>query len=200
MVQTRNHPDTRSGANDPIATQLAAIAAKLKTMESLKEDISDLKRQAATKQRFGGGDSRYDEEVESSHSNHNRQPFHKIKFLIFSGGDPRGTFKVLEAKEENGEQQEIETSSLDIDSDETARISLHAMLGKPHPTTMKVHGKLNSTKSRFGVGDTMVSHFEYGPSKLEGLVHDFYNRRDTIQTARSALWPSKVIEFSTFSH
>nr|GFB20531.1 hypothetical protein [Tanacetum cinerariifolium]GFB20535.1 hypothetical protein [Tanacetum cinerariifolium] len=28
------------------------------------------------------------------------------------------TFKVLEAEEENGEQQEIETSSLDIEPDE----------------------------------------------------------------------------------
>ncbi|GKA56430.1 ty3-gypsy retrotransposon protein [Tanacetum coccineum] len=88
MVQTRNNPDNSSGANDPIATQLAAIAAKLEAMESLKEDIADLKRQAATKQRSGGG-SRY-EEVESSYSNHNSRPFHKIEFPVFSGGDPRG--------------------------------------------------------------------------------------------------------------
>nr|GEX57582.1 retrotransposon Gag domain, retroviral aspartyl protease [Tanacetum cinerariifolium] len=52
MVQTQNNPDN-SGANDPIATQLAAIAAKLEAMESLKEDIADLKRQAATKQSDG---------------------------------------------------------------------------------------------------------------------------------------------------
>nr|GEZ23836.1 retrotransposon Gag domain, retroviral aspartyl protease [Tanacetum cinerariifolium] len=58
MVQTRNNPDTGSGANDPIATQLAAIAAKLEAMESLKEDIADLKRQAATKQRSGDGGTR----------------------------------------------------------------------------------------------------------------------------------------------
>nr|GEU36771.1 peroxidase 64 [Tanacetum cinerariifolium] len=57
-----------------------------------------------------------------------------------------GTFKVLEAEEENEEQQEIETSSLDIDPDEIAGINLHVILGKPHPTTMKVHGKLNFTK------------------------------------------------------
>ncbi|GJT57819.1 retrotransposon gag domain, retroviral aspartyl protease [Tanacetum coccineum] len=336
MVQTRNNPDTGSGANDPIDTQLAAIATKLEAMESLKEDIADLKRQAANKQRSGGSGSRY-EEVESSHSNHNRRPFHKIEFPVFSEKvdvaamhlegdaldlyswmsaeheiiyweelinvlqkhfgppefqnpdeylcsikqtgyvheyrqefaqrstrisnwpdhcllgvflnglkdelkadvriykprtvykamslalefeskinhcrpekkttwnsqlkpdskpftagsyspvlvnqpkpDPKsnlritdaekqncflkgecfrcgdkyglghrcktGTFKVLEAEEENGEQREIETSSLDIDPDETAGISLHAILGKPHPTTMKIQGKLNSTE------------------------------------------------------
>ncbi|GJZ31486.1 hypothetical protein Tco_0576533, partial [Tanacetum coccineum] len=89
MVQTRNNPDTGSGANDPIAIQLAAIAAKLEAIESLKEDIAHLKRQAANKQRSGGSGSRY-EEVESSHSNHNRRPFHKIEFPVFSGGDPRG--------------------------------------------------------------------------------------------------------------
>nr|GEZ64655.1 Ty3/gypsy retrotransposon protein [Tanacetum cinerariifolium] len=87
MVQTRNNPDSRSGANDPIATQLAAIAAKLEAMESLKEDI---------------------------------------------------------ASPSSDQAKEIETSSLDTDPDETAGISLHAVLGKPHPTTMKVHGKLNS--------------------------------------------------------
>ncbi|GJR04101.1 retrotransposon gag domain, retroviral aspartyl protease [Tanacetum coccineum] len=81
--------EDKSGANDPIATQLATIAAKLEAMESLKEDIADLKRQAANKQRSGGSGSRY-EEVESSHSNHNRRPFHKIEFPVFSGGDPRG--------------------------------------------------------------------------------------------------------------
>ncbi|GJS88217.1 retrotransposon gag domain, retroviral aspartyl protease [Tanacetum coccineum] len=51
-----------------------------------------------------------------------------------------------EVEEENGEQWEIETSSLDIDPDETAGISLHTILGKPHPTTMKIQGKLNSTE------------------------------------------------------
>nr|GFC27062.1 hypothetical protein [Tanacetum cinerariifolium] len=66
MVQTRNNPDNSSGANDPIAAQLAAIAAKLEAMESLKEDKANLKRQAATKQRSGGGGNRY-EEVESSY-------------------------------------------------------------------------------------------------------------------------------------
>nr|GEX54123.1 retrotransposon-related protein [Tanacetum cinerariifolium] len=151
MVQTQNNPDTSSGANDHIATQLVVIAAKLDAMESLKEDITDLKCQAATKQRSSGGGIRY-EEVESTHSNHNRQPFHKIKFSLFSGGDPRGhrcktrTFKVLEAEEENGEQLEIETNNLDIYPDETTGISLHAILGKPHPTTINVHGKLNSTE------------------------------------------------------
>nr|GEU36772.1 putative ribonuclease H-like domain-containing protein [Tanacetum cinerariifolium] len=89
MVQTRSNPDTGSGANDTIATQLAVIAAKLEATEFLKEDIADLKHQAATKQRSGGGCSRY-EEVESSHSNHNRRPFHKIEFPVFSGGDLRG--------------------------------------------------------------------------------------------------------------
>jgi hypothetical protein len=41
-----------------------------------------LKRQAPTKERPDGG--------ESSHSYHNRRPFHKIEFPVFSGGDRRG--------------------------------------------------------------------------------------------------------------
>ncbi|GKB85833.1 retrotransposable element Tf2 [Tanacetum coccineum] len=141
MLQTRNNPDTGSGANDPIATRLAAIAAKLEAMESLKEDIADLKRQAVNKKRSGGSGSIY-EEVESSHSNHNRRLFHKIKFPVFSGGDPRGwrlkAEKYFRFYNTLDEEREIKTSRLDIDPDETAGISLHAILRKPHPTTMKI--------------------------------------------------------------
>ncbi|GJY60943.1 retrotransposon gag domain, retroviral aspartyl protease [Tanacetum coccineum] len=221
--------DNSSGANDPIATQLAAIAAKLEAMESLKEDIADLKRQAVTKQTSGGGGSRY-EEVESSYSNHNRRPFHKIEFPVFSGGDPRdwilktekyfrfyntldeekvdvkhfgppefqnldeylcsikqtgsvheyrqefarrsarisnwpdhwecfrcgdkygpgyqcktGTFKLLEA---DGVEEPTDTQEVNLDENlsEVAKISLHAIFGKSQPTTMKVHGTLNSNE------------------------------------------------------
>ncbi|GKF86391.1 hypothetical protein Tco_0254218, partial [Tanacetum coccineum] len=41
MVQTQNSDN--NNPPDPIATQLAAIAAKLKAIETMKEDIAALK-------------------------------------------------------------------------------------------------------------------------------------------------------------
>lgn len=57
-----------------------------------------------------------------------------------------GTFKTFEAEEGDDEQPPHETiNSNDVEED-TAEISLHAILGKSHPTTMKIQGTLNSTE------------------------------------------------------
>ncbi|GKD94272.1 hypothetical protein Tco_1374109, partial [Tanacetum coccineum] len=57
-----------------------------------------------------------------------------------------GTFKVLEANEDVEESLTTDPTDLKSDREETTEISLHAILGKPHLTTMKVHGILHSTK------------------------------------------------------
>ncbi|GJY02845.1 retrotransposon gag domain, retroviral aspartyl protease [Tanacetum coccineum] len=54
--------------------------------------------------------------------------------------------KVLEANEDVEESFTTDLTNLDSDREETAEISLHAILGKSHPTTMKVHGMLHSTE------------------------------------------------------
>nr|GEX69751.1 retrotransposon Gag domain, retroviral aspartyl protease [Tanacetum cinerariifolium] len=59
------------------------------TLLELGHFISSHSIKLSAKQRSGGGGNRY-EEVELSYSNHNRRPFHKIEFPVFSGGDPRG--------------------------------------------------------------------------------------------------------------
>nr|GEU52731.1 retrotransposon Gag domain, retroviral aspartyl protease [Tanacetum cinerariifolium] len=102
------------------AAKLAAIAAKLEDMESLNEDIADLKRQAETKQRCG---DKYG-------------PGHRCK---------TGTFKLLEADdvEEPTDTQEV---NLDENPSEVAKINLHAIFSKSQPTAMKVHGTLNSNE------------------------------------------------------
>ncbi|GJU95299.1 hypothetical protein Tco_1320055 [Tanacetum coccineum] len=53
-----------------------------------------------------------------------------------------GTLKVLEADEDVEEPLTTDLTDLESDREETAEISLHAILGKPHPTTMKVHDVL----------------------------------------------------------
>lgn len=57
-----------------------------------------------------------------------------------------GTFKVLEADEDVEESSTTDLTALDSDQVETAEISLHAILGKSQPTTMKIHGMLHSTE------------------------------------------------------
>ncbi|GJR51914.1 retrotransposon gag domain, retroviral aspartyl protease [Tanacetum coccineum] len=55
-----------------------------------------------------------------------------------------GTLKVLEADEDVEEPLTTDLTDLESDREETAEISLHAILGKPHPTTMKVHDVLEN--------------------------------------------------------
>ncbi|GJS25856.1 retrotransposon gag domain, retroviral aspartyl protease [Tanacetum coccineum] len=214
MVQTRNSDN--NNPPDPISTQLAAIAAKLEAIETMKEDIAALKEGDRSRSRG----SKNSEGESSWRGRQSYRPYNKIDFLIFSGGDPRGwllkaekyfryyqipdeekveiasmhlegdaldlyswlsngqfifweelvqaftknfgltefenpdecgdkygprhhcktgTFKVLEANEDVEESFTTDLTNLDSDKEETAEISLHAILGKPHPTTMKIN-------------------------------------------------------------
>ncbi|GJX48412.1 retrotransposon gag domain, retroviral aspartyl protease [Tanacetum coccineum] len=275
MVQTRNSDN--NNPPDPISTQLAAIAAKLEAIETMKEDIAALKEGDRSRSK---GSKNFDGES-SWRGRQSYRPYNKIDFPNFSGGDPRGwllkakklqefakrssrvsnwpdhcllgvflnglkdelksdvrihkprtvysamslalefeskltnhqpgknasctpilkpsesdskptnftptqtsqpkytfgtfeaekqnrflkgegfrcgdkyepghlcktgTLKVLEADEDVEEPLTTDLADLESDREETAKISLHAILGKPHPTTMKVHGMLHSTE------------------------------------------------------
>ncbi|GJU80923.1 retrotransposon gag domain, retroviral aspartyl protease [Tanacetum coccineum] len=164
MVQTWNSDN--NNPPDPIATQLAAIAAKLEAIETMKEDIPALKEGDRSRSK---GSKNFDGE-NSCRGRQSYRPYNKIDFPNFSGEDPHGwllkaekyfrcgdkygpghrcktgTFKVLEANEDVEESFTTDLTNLDSDREETAEISLHAILGKTHPTTMKVHGMLHSTE------------------------------------------------------
>nr|GFA18805.1 retrotransposon Gag domain, retroviral aspartyl protease [Tanacetum cinerariifolium] len=242
MVQTRNSEN--NNPPDPVATQLAAIAAKLEAIETMKEDIAALKEGDRSRSK---GSKNFDGES-SWRGRQSYRPSNKIDFPNFSGGDPRGwllkaekyfryyhipdeekveiasmhlewdaldlypwlsngqfifweelvqaftknfgpaefqnrdeflcsikqtgsvqeyrqefakrsslgcddkyepghlcktgTLKVLEANEDVEEPLTTDLTNLESDPEETAEISLHAILGKPHPTMMKVHDVL----------------------------------------------------------
>nr|GEZ12224.1 retrotransposon Gag domain, retroviral aspartyl protease [Tanacetum cinerariifolium] len=108
MVQTHNSEN--NNPPDPISTQLAIIATKLEAFETMKEDIAALK------------------EGERFRSSGNGEG-HRCK---------TGTLKVLEAEEDMEEPPVTQFFNPDSDQEETAEISLHAILAKPNPTTMKV--------------------------------------------------------------
>nr|GFC40061.1 hypothetical protein [Tanacetum cinerariifolium] len=96
----------------------AAIAAKLEAFETMNEDIVALKEGERSRSK--------------SRSSRNGEG-HRCK---------TGTLKVLEAEEDMEEPPVTQFFNPDFDQEEMAEISLHAILAKPHPTTMKVRDVL----------------------------------------------------------
>ncbi|KAF5757863.1 putative nucleotidyltransferase, Ribonuclease H [Helianthus annuus] len=86
MVVTRSDGSATGAQPDPIASQLAAIMAKLDSMET---DVAVLKTQNQTKGKSGGSYGKSDDGDSSWNQNRNR-PYNKIDFPTFSEGDPRG--------------------------------------------------------------------------------------------------------------
>nr|GEX39285.1 retrovirus-related Pol polyprotein from transposon 297 family [Tanacetum cinerariifolium] len=82
-------PATRNSTNqadlDPIAVQLAAIAARSESMKTLKEDVAALKSLVEIR-----GKSHNDNHEECSWRPKHHRPFTKIDFPAYVEGDPRG--------------------------------------------------------------------------------------------------------------
>nr|GEX91563.1 UBP1-associated protein 2A-like [Tanacetum cinerariifolium] len=187
MVQTWNSENNNSP--DLIATQLAAIAAKLEAIKTMKEDIAALKEgsRSSGSKNFKGEVLGWVEnsigpikkaEIASMHLEEDALDlyswlsdgqviFWKELVQVFTinfgptefqnpdeffcsikqtgCGDKyepghlckTGTLKVLEANEDVEEPLITYLTILESDPKETAEISLHAILEKPHPTTMK---------------------------------------------------------------
>nr|GEV33857.1 retrotransposon Gag domain, retroviral aspartyl protease [Tanacetum cinerariifolium] len=86
MVQTQNSEN--NNPPDPIATQLAAIAAKLEAIETMKEDITALK-EALKEDRSRSKRSKNFDGESSWRGRQSYRPYNKIDFPNFSGGDHR---------------------------------------------------------------------------------------------------------------
>nr|GFB30826.1 retrotransposon Gag domain, retroviral aspartyl protease [Tanacetum cinerariifolium] len=84
MVQTHNSEN--NNPPDLIATQLAAIAVKLKVFKTMKKDIAALNEGEQSRSRS----SRNNEGESSWRGRQPQRPYNKIDFPNFSGGDPRG--------------------------------------------------------------------------------------------------------------
>nr|GEV22882.1 retrotransposon Gag domain, retroviral aspartyl protease [Tanacetum cinerariifolium] len=114
MVQTRNSEN--NNPPDPIATQLVAIAAKLETIETMKEDIAALKE--GDRSRSKGGKN-FDGES-SWRGRQSYRPYNKIDFSNFGGGDPRGW--LLEAEKyfryyQIPDEEKVEVASMHLEGD-----------------------------------------------------------------------------------
>ncbi|GJR70325.1 hypothetical protein Tco_0016390 [Tanacetum coccineum] len=141
IVQTQ--ASTNEGGSNPpdsVAVQLAAIAAKLETIDVLKADIATPKAQANSRGRSFG--SRNDNGGVLGSPNN-------IFDLTTRSTFPRSAEEIhalLEADDVTEEPPDTQEVNLDENPSEVAEISLHAIFGKSQPTTMKVHGTLNSTE------------------------------------------------------
>ncbi|GJV69676.1 ty3-gypsy retrotransposon protein [Tanacetum coccineum] len=96
---------------------MAAIAARLESMETLKEDVAALKSHVEIR-----GKSYNDNHRESSwrlqHQHHS--PFRKIDFLAYAGGDPRGW--ILKAEKyfryyQIPDAEKVDVASMHLESD-----------------------------------------------------------------------------------
>ncbi|GJX59437.1 retrotransposon gag domain, retroviral aspartyl protease [Tanacetum coccineum] len=134
MVQTR--ASTNEGGSNPpdsVAVQLAAIAAKLETIDVLKADIATLKAQANSRGRSFG--SRNDDGGSSGQSQQHFRPYNKIEFPSFSGGDPRGWF--LKAEKyfryyHIPDEEKVEVASMHLEGD---ALDLYAWLSNDESVT-----------------------------------------------------------------
>ncbi|KAD6119921.1 hypothetical protein E3N88_11192 [Mikania micrantha] len=87
MVQTRGSSEGEGTVFDALSAQLAAITA---AMESLKADVSALKKDKSV---GGSGAGRHDDSESYSNSFRNFRPYNKIDFPKYGGEeDPRGWF------------------------------------------------------------------------------------------------------------
>nr|GEV50622.1 retrotransposon Gag domain, retroviral aspartyl protease [Tanacetum cinerariifolium] len=116
MVHTQNSDNSNSP--DPIATQLAAIAAKLEAFETMKEDIATLKEGERSRSRSRS--SRNGEGKSSWRGRQPQRPYNKIDFLIISSGDPRCW--LMKAKKyfryyQIPDEEKVEIASMHLEGD-----------------------------------------------------------------------------------
>ncbi|GJU08535.1 retrotransposon gag domain, retroviral aspartyl protease [Tanacetum coccineum] len=116
MVQTRT--SNNNNPPDPIATQLAAIVAKLEAIETMKEDIAALKE--GERPRSKGSKNFEGESYWRGRQQYRPYKYNKIDFLIFSGEDPRGW--LLKAEKyfryyQIPNEEKVEIASMHLEAD-----------------------------------------------------------------------------------
>ncbi|KAK1409444.1 hypothetical protein QVD17_35970 [Tagetes erecta] len=190
MVHTRGSSETGGSQPDSVATQLAAIAAKLETIDTLKEEMIALKQQVTAREKSSSGGGKHDDE-ESSYNRFTRRPYHKIEFPTFSGGDPRGW--VLKAEKyfkfyNTIDEDKVDVAAMHLEGD---ALDLYSWLS--------VEQELSYWEE---LVDAMQKHF--GPPEFQnpdeylcsirqtGSVHE-YRQEFSRRSARVSNWPDHCL-------
>lgn len=182
MVQTRN---SDSNPPDPIATQLAAIAAKLESIETMKEDIADLKK----RERFSR--SRNDEGESSWKGRMPHKPYNKIDFPTFSSGDPRGW--LLKAEKyfryyQIPDEEKVEIASMHLEGD---ALYLYSWLSDDHPITFWEELVQVFTRN-FGPAEFQNPDEFLCSIKQTGTVQE-YRQEFAKRSSRVSNWPNHCL-------
>ncbi|MFS7989117.1 putative nucleotidyltransferase, Ribonuclease H [Helianthus anomalus] len=184
MVQTRNSSG-EGNPLDPIAAQLAALAAKLESFETMKEDIAALK---------AGERPRGSKNDEGESSWRGRQPYrpcNKIDFPIFSGGDPRGW--LLKADKyfryyQIPDEEKVEVASMHLEGD---ALDLFSWLSNDQPVTFWEE-LVQAFTTNFGPAEFQNPDEFLCNIKQTGSVQE-YRQEFAKRSSRVSNWPDHCL-------
>ncbi|PWA81057.1 hypothetical protein CTI12_AA191120 [Artemisia annua] len=186
----RMAPSTRNSTNqenlDPIATQLAAIAARLESMETLKEDVAALKSHVEIR-----GKSYSDNHRESSWRPQHHRPFTKIDFPAYAGGDPRGW--ILKAEKyfryyQIPDTEKVDVASMHLEGD---ALDLFSWLSADQTITVWEELVLAFQKN-FGPAEFQNPDEYLCSIKQTGSVQE-YRQEFARRSARVSKWPENCL-------
>ncbi|KAD6454658.1 hypothetical protein E3N88_09364 [Mikania micrantha] len=192
MVQTRNNTNDGNPQPETIAVQLAAIAAKLESIDSLKADIAAQREEiAALKGKERSQESRYDEGDSSWRGRPPYRPYNKIDFPVFGGGDPRGW--VLKAEKyfkyyQIPEDDKVEVASMHLEGD---ALDLYSWLSSDQPISFWEELVQILTKN-FGPAEFQNPDEHLCSIKQTGSVQE-YRQEFTKRSSRVTGWPDHCL-------
>nr|GEZ01440.1 retrotransposon Gag domain, retroviral aspartyl protease [Tanacetum cinerariifolium]GFA23000.1 retrotransposon Gag domain, retroviral aspartyl protease [Tanacetum cinerariifolium] len=185
MVQTRNSEN--NNPPDPIATQLAAIAAKLEVFETMKEDVAALKEGERSRSKS----SRNDESESSWRGRQPQRPYNKIDFPIFSSGDPRGWLMKAEKYfryYQIPDEEKVEIASMHLEGE---ALDLYSWLS--HDQTVIFWEELVQAFTRsFGSAEFQNPDEFLCSIKQTGSVHE-YRQEFAKRSSRVSNWPDHCL-------
>ncbi|KAK1441653.1 hypothetical protein QVD17_07716 [Tagetes erecta] len=185
MVQTRNNSGESSNVPDTISDQLAAIVAKLESIDTMKEDIAALKAGEHSR------GSKKDEGESSWRGRQHYRPYNKIEFPNFSGGDPRGWllkaekyFKYYQVPDD----EKVEVASMHLEGD---ALDLYSWLSNDQPITFWEELTQAFTKS-FGPAEFQNPDEFLCSIKQTGSVQE-YRQEFAKRSSRVSNWPDHCL-------
>nr|GEU42713.1 retrotransposon Gag domain, retroviral aspartyl protease [Tanacetum cinerariifolium] len=183
-------PATRNSTNqtdlDPIAAQLAAIAARLESMETIKEDVAALKSHVEIR-----GKSHSDNHGENSSRPQHHRPFTKIDFPAYAGGDPRGW--ILKAEKffrfyQIPDAEKVDVASMHLEGD---ALDLFSWLSADQTITLWEELVLAFQKN-FGPAEFQNPDEYLCSIKQMGSVQE-YRQEFARRSARVSNWPENCL-------
>lgn len=207
MVNTRStaFENETNQPTGPISQQLAAIASKLETIDTLAADVAapkaqtnqtqQLEKSKAPETSFGNRQrDRSDEEDVDSHNwsrNHMQRHYTKMDFPKFEGGDPRGW--ILKAEKyfrycQTLDEMKIEIAAMYLEGD---ALDLFAWINNER-TIVYWEELVKVLQENYGPPELQNPDEHLCNIKQVGTVHE-YRQEFAKRAARVKLWPEHCL-------